>query len=150
MLRFIGFLVLLAAATASTPEVRAQERLAMSSDAEPKVFAVRMVDKSPTEFVFEPSVITVSPGYIVRFVQSGIQPHNVEFREGPAPTIPGAPKMGPFLIARGATYDIVIGDDVATGTYEFVCTPHQALGMTGTLIVVGVDENGGVDESGRR
>lgn len=50
MLRFIGFLALLAAATASTPELRAQERLAMRSDTEPKVFGVRMVDKSPIEF----------------------------------------------------------------------------------------------------
>lgn len=142
MLRFIGILVLLAAAAADAPELRAQERMAMSSDAEPKVFAVRMVDKSPTEFAFEPSVITVEPGSIVRFVQSGIQPHNVEFKEGPATTIPGAPKMGPFLITKGATYDIVIGEDVPTGEYEFVCTPHQALGMQGTLVVLGADESG--------
>lgn len=142
MLRFIGILVLLAAAAADAPELRAQARMAMSSDAEPKVFAVRMVDKSPTEFAFEPSVITVEPGSIVRFVQSGIQPHNVEFREGPAPTIPGAPKMGPFLITKGATYDIVIGADAAPGEYEFVCTPHQALGMQGTLVVLGADESG--------
>lgn len=142
MLRFIGILILLAAAAADAPELRAQERMAMSSDAEPKVFAVRMVDKSPAEFAFEPSIITVEPGSVVRFVQSGIQPHNVEFKEGPAPTIAGAPKMGPFLITKGATYDIVIGADVAPGEYEFVCTPHEALGMKGTLVVVGVGEAG--------
>lgn len=142
MLRFIGVVAFVVAATAYATELRAQDRMAMSSEKEPKVFAVRMVDKSPTQFAFEPSVITVEPGYVVRFVQTGIQPHNVEFKDGPAPTIPGAPKMGPFVIGKGATYDIVIGADVPPGEYEFVCTPHQALGMQGTIIVVGVEGSG--------
>ncbi len=142
MLRMIGIMAVLFLAVADAPKAQAQERVAMAPEAEPKVFAVRMVDKSPTQFAFEPSVITVEPGYIVRFVQTGIQPHNVEFKEGPAPTIPGAPKMGPFLIAKGATYDIIVGEDAPPGEYEFVCTPHQALGMKGTLIVVGVGETG--------
>jgi plastocyanin len=125
------------------PELQGQEQVAMSSADEPRVFAVSMVDKSPTQFVFEPSVITVEPGDVVRFVQEGIQPHNVEFRDGPqGANMPGAPTMGPFLITAGATYDIVIGETVAEGEYDFVCTPHQALGMKGKIIVSSAARSG--------
>lgn len=139
----LAALMLAGMAMAAAPELQAQERMAMSSADEPRVFAVGMVDKSPTQFVFEPSVITVEPGSIVRFVQQGMQPHNVEFKDGPqGGSMPGTPTVGPFLITKGATYDIVIPEGVALGEYDIVCTPHQALGMKGKIIVTAAAQGG--------
>lgn len=143
MFRGSWAVVLLGTLVLSAPGLRAQEQVALRSADEPRVFAVSMVDKSPTQFVFEPSVITVEPGSIVRFVQQGVQPHNVEFKDGPrGARMPGAPTVGPFLITKGATYDIVIPDDAAVGEYDIVCTPHAALGMKGKIIVTNTAESG--------
>jgi plastocyanin len=99
------------------------------------VVVVKMVDKSATEFVFEPADITVSPGQTVRFVQTGAMPHNVEFRDLPAGTNLGAAAMGPFLLAAGETYEVTIDDRFAPGTHKYVCTPHEIMGMVGTITV---------------
>lgn len=48
---------------------------------EPETIIVKMVDKSATEYAFEPADITVRRGDIVRFVQTGSTPHNVEFKD---------------------------------------------------------------------
>lgn len=114
----------------------------------PRTVVVEMVD-----FAFEPSEVVVRPGDLVRFVQESDSPHNVEFRETPDGTrlddaaVPttsatGAtfadvppPRMGPFITARGAAYEFVVGDYFAPGEHEIVCTPHEAMGMKGTLIV---------------
>jgi plastocyanin len=96
---------------------------------------VEMVDKSATEFVFEPKDITVTPGQTVRFVQTGFIPHNVEFRDGPDGTDLGPQAMGPFLLATGETYEVVIDDRFKPGTHKYVCTPHELMGMVGTITV---------------
>ena len=44
--------------------------------------------------------------------------------------------MGPFLLQKGATYDLAIDGRVAPGEYAFVCTPHEMMGMKATLTVV--------------
>lgn len=99
------------------------------------VVVVRMVDKSATEFVFEPADITVTPGQTVRFVQTGAMPHNVEFRDLPSGTNLGAAAMGPFLLMAGETYEVTIDDRFAPGTHKYVCTPHEIMGMVGTITV---------------
>ena len=48
-----------------------------------------------------------------------------------------APRMGPLMMGLGVTYEIVIGEAFAPGTYEIVCTPHETQGMKGTLTVGG-------------
>jgi len=102
-----------------------------------KVVIVKMVDVSNTEFKFEPAEITVQPGDTVRFVQSGAMPHNVDFRTLPEGTDLGDAKMGPFLTTPDETYDVVIDGRFAAGEHGFVCTPHEFMGMTGTLTVEG-------------
>jgi len=101
----------------------------------PRIIEVRMVDKSPTEFVFQPSDVKAAPGDVIRFVQTGVMPHNVEFVEAPATGMPDSLRMGPYLIRAGATYDIAVDDRLPPGAYPFVCTPHAPLGMKGTLTV---------------
>lgn len=102
----------------------------------PVTVEVRMVDKSPTEFVFEPAEVTVRPGDVVRFVQTGVMPHNVEFRAVPEGVeLAGDVQMGRYLTRKGETYDLVIDERFGAGKYDYVCTPHSALGMTGTISV---------------
>lgn len=108
---------------------------ASSDDVEPRVFRVEMVDISPTEFAFQPAEIRARPGDVVRFVQVGMMPHNVEFREVPEGARLDDVKMGPFLLQKEETYDIVVDERFVPGTYPFLCTPHEMLGMKGTLIV---------------
>lgn len=102
-----------------------------------EVIIVKMVDVSNTEYKFEPSEITVQPGDTVRFVQAGAMPHNVDFRVMPEGTDLGDARMGPFLTTPDETYDLVIDGRFAAGEHEFVCTPHEFMGMTGTLTVEG-------------
>ena len=62
-------------------------------------------------------------------------PHNVEFRDLPAGTNLGAAAMGPFLLTAGETYEVTIDDRFAPGTHKYVCTPHEIMGMVGTITV---------------
>lgn len=96
---------------------------------------VKMVDKGPSSFAFEPARITVHPGDVVRFVQTATTPHDVAFTKLPAKVDLGARKVGPFLTQPGQTYDLAIDDAFRPGHYDFVCLPHMAMGMKGTLDV---------------
>ncbi|MCH7563634.1 MAG: hypothetical protein IH968_07405 [Gemmatimonadetes bacterium] len=103
------------------------------------IVTVRMVDKSATQYVFEPADITVAPGTLVRFELAGSIPHNVEFKSGPPGTDLGNATMGPFLLAKGQIYEIMIDARFAVGTHDYVCTPHEMMGMKGTITVLSGD-----------
>ena len=109
------------------------ERLTGASGFE--TIVVKMVHKSPSEFVFEPANITVRRGDIVRFVQTSTSPHNVEFRDVPEGTELNGSTVGPYLIQMGETYDVVIDARFTTGEHAYVCTPHQFKGMVGMITV---------------
>lgn len=89
------------------------------------------------DFQFQPATVTVRPGDVVRFLQTGIQPHNVDFRKVPRGVDLGDRKMGPFLVKKGDAYELRIDARFKPGVYEFVCTPHEMMGMKGRLIVAG-------------
>lgn len=99
------------------------------------VVVVRMIEKSATNYAFEPADIQVRQGSVVRFVQDGAVPHNVEFDDTPAGADLDKVRMGPFLMQKGETYEVSIDDRFTEGEYRFVCTPHEAMGMTGSLTV---------------
>ncbi len=109
-------------------------------------------------FKFVPSNVTVVPGDTVRWVNTTNTPHDVEFTNEPSggrlssrsfPTIMAAsrtvfdakgapPKMSPFLVSQGATYQLVIDPAYfPAGTYSYECVPHQSFGMKGTIAVTG-------------
>lgn len=115
----------LAAVVAATPAGT------VSPDPEARTFGVTM-----TDFQFEPATLRVRPGDVIQFVQKGIQPHNVEFRKVPRGTDLGGTRMGPFLVKRGDVYELQIDGRFRPGTYEFVCTPHEMMGMKGRFTVV--------------
>jgi manganese oxidase len=109
------------------------------SEAAPgRVIEVRMVDQGG-DMRFEPARVEVRRGDVVRFIQEGTMPHNVEFvRNGSPDGIElGEGWSGPYLTAQGETYDVEITDAFIDGEYTYVCTPHVSMGMTGTLAVSG-------------
>lgn len=101
----------------------------------PRTVVVNMVDRSATQYAFEPAELTVHPGDTVRFVQTGAMPHNVQFTKSPAGSSLGGAQMGPFLTTLGQTYQLVIDGRFGAGAHEFVCTPHVSMGMRGTMTV---------------
>lgn len=100
-----------------------------------KLIVVKMVDVSATEYRFVPAAITANAGDTVRFEQTAAMPHNVDFRDVPATTKLGDSKTGPFLAAVGEKYDVVIDGRFGAGVHNFVCTPHETMGMKGSITV---------------
>ena len=94
---------------------------------------VVIVSVDSTNLRFSPETITLQEGDTVRFFWSGeLLAHNAVERNG--------------LFDSGETsrnvdysYTFKIGEN---GTYEYVCEPHEELGMIGTIIVepIPVDE----------
>lgn len=99
----------------------------------PHVVEVRMVDNGGGQWRFEPAKVHAEPGDTVRFIQTDIAPHNVQFKDTPAGANLGAAVMGPFLMKKGESYALIIDSRFVPGTYHFVCTPHEMMGMKGTL-----------------
>jgi plastocyanin len=97
-------------------------------------------------FKFEPDVIHAPAGATVRFINASGGPHNVTFYSDSIPA-GAAEKLnaamanrmdnlsGPFLINANDHYDISLAG-LPAGTYKGFCTPHQALGMKFTLMVM--------------
>lgn len=113
----------------------------------------RTVTIEMTDFAFHPARVTVRTGDTVRFVQATNTPHNVEFRQvpdgaqlgdeyvvpveeiGTSPATYPPHRNGPYLLHEGETYEFVVTDAFTAGSYDYVCTPHEAMGMTATLVV---------------
>lgn len=111
------------------------------------VIVVKLVVKGGSApYGFEPSSVTAQNGDTVRFVEDAGVMHNVHFESHPAGAKLGAATVGPYLTTKGQTYDVVIDARFTAGKYEFVCDPHEMLGMRGTLTVVG---NAAVHQNGK-
>jgi plastocyanin len=106
------------------------------ADSASETVVVKMVDKGGGQWRFDPETIRVPQGGVVRFVQDDTMPHNVEFTSSPKGAKLDAIRMGPFLTQPGQTYEVTIDERFPLGDYPYICTPHVALGMTGTLTVV--------------
>ena len=79
-----------------------------------------------TNLRFSPSEVTISEGETVRFLWSGeLLPHNAVESEGVFDS--GEPSRNVDYIF---TFEIGMN-----GTYEYVCEPHEDMGMVGTIVV---------------
>ena len=100
------------------------------------VIVVKLVTKAGSApYGFEPANITAQNGDTLRFVEDAGVMHNVHFKSHPSGAKLGAAAVGPYLTAKGQTYDVAIDARFTNGKYEFVCDPHDMLGMHGTLTV---------------
>ncbi len=78
---------------------------------------------------FEPSTITVHPGTVtITLVHKGTgAPHDLQVVGFPSDRVP--------LVTHGQSVSNTFTTP-SPGRYQFVCTIHQALGQTGTLVVL--------------
>jgi plastocyanin len=78
---------------------------------------------------FTPDIITVHPGAVrITLVHRGTgAPHDLQVVDFPGDFVP--------LVQPGGTTSATFTAP-APGRYEFVCTIHEALGQTGTLVVL--------------
>ena len=81
-------------------------------------------------YSFQPSTLTIKSGDTVTFVNAQDDMHDVMFIEVPK----GVDEMimSPMHEKKGDKFSYKF---TIPGTYKFHCHPHEALGMTGTLIV---------------
>jgi plastocyanin len=86
-------------------------------------------------YAFEPASVVAQHGDTVRFIEAAAVMHNVRFTKHAPGAKLGAAESGPYLTTKGQTYDLVIDKRFTDGAYEYVCDPHAALGMKGTLVV---------------
>jgi plastocyanin len=103
-----------------------------------EIVEVRMVTtQNGASGVFEPAQVTVRRGDVIRWIQADAQaPHNVSFTMGQG-NPPGfrAPQDSPFLTRQGETFELRV--EWEDGTYNYVCVPHAATGMLGSVTVAG-------------
>jgi plastocyanin len=102
----------------------------------PHMIVVKLVAKvGATPYAFEPAIVVAQRGDTVRFVEAASAMHDVHFtKQAPGAKL-GAAATGPYLTSKGETYDLLIDGRFTPGTYEYVCEPHEAIGMKGTLVV---------------
>jgi plastocyanin len=84
---------------------------------------------------FQPKTINVKKGDVIRWTMGdGVVMHNVSFSQADSnPSGFTAPSDSPFLTQQGQTFELKI--DMAPGTYNYVCVPHEMTGMVGTITV---------------
>ena len=105
---------------------------------------VRMLLDGQT-YKFDPANLTIKQGDGVKWVMVSGGPHNVAF--DPAKVADDAeavlvanmpnqqmPMSGPYLTQPNETYTVSFAG-VKPGTYDYVCTPHVMMGMTGKITV---------------
>ncbi len=111
------------------------------------VHTVEMIGDSKG-FRYEPVNLTISPGDKVVWKMVSGAPHNVSFRGESTPerakeVLRKNGKMASeYYTVAGQTFEIHFTEDYPTGRYDYVCEPHVASGMTGTLTIQPKDSSG--------
>jgi plastocyanin len=101
-----------------------------------EVIEVRMVTtQGGASGVFEPAQVTVRRGDVIRWIQADNgAAHNVSFRMAQGnPAGFQAPPDSPYYTQEGQTFEVKVEWDA--GTYNYVCVPHIATGMVGSVTV---------------
>jgi plastocyanin len=111
------------------------------------VHTVEMLLTNDGQYVYRPASLTIRVGDTVRWLNVSGFPHNVAFYQDQIPqgaaqflsaAMPAEGKLGPMsgrlMTQPNETYEITFSG-APTGTYNYFCTPHEALGMKGTLTI---------------
>ena len=102
----------------------------------PRMIVVKLIERGGAlPYAFEPASVVAQRGDTVRFIEAAAVMHNVRFTKHARGAKLGAAESGPYLTTKGQTYDLVIDQRFTDGAYEYVCDPHAAIGMKGTLVV---------------
>jgi plastocyanin len=97
------------------------------------------------DFGFDPKRLTISAGTTVKWTNDSAVGHTVTAYDSRIPTNATYFASGGFdseeaarnavsggLLASGEVYEHTFE---ISGTYEYVCIPHESSGMTGTVVV---------------
>ena len=97
------------------------------------------------DFEFDPKRSTISVGTTVRWTNDSEVGHTVTAYDGRIPSDAAYFASGGFNSEKAARNDVsggLIGSGDTyvhtfeiSGTYEYVCVPHESSGMTGTVVV---------------
>lgn len=85
-----------------------------------------IVDVTLNNFAFSPNAVTVTAGDSVRWMND-MGNHNVKFADPEPPLLAISPPGMPWPVSRQFN---------APGTFRYVCVPHEASGMIGTVTVL--------------
>ena len=133
-----------ATATAAPATSAPAAGAAAAAPATGQTHEVKMIGDA-TGYKFEPANLTVKQGDAVKFVMVSGGPHNVTFQnvtDAAAKAqldanMPGQ-KMGelagPMVMQPNEAY-VVSFAKVPAGKYDYICTPHAAMNMKGTITV---------------
>lgn len=117
---------------------------ATAAPATGKTHEVKMIGDA-TGYKFDPANVTVKQGDAVKFIMVSGGPHNVAFQNVTDPAakaqldanMPGQ-KMGelsgPMVMQPNEAYTVSFAK-VPPGKYDFMCTPHAAMNMKGSVTV---------------
>ena len=141
MTRLLSSLLLCTLATAAcggdakTPGAPATEAPATAAPEAPAptgtVIEVKAISEGARHY-FEPDKIEAKRGDVIKVVLvSGV--HNMAFPAAKNPAGVALPEPTPMLQLPGQTAEIPV--TMPPGDYNFICVPHEALGMVGTLEV---------------
>ena len=106
-----------------------------------KIHDVKMIGDEMHPYRYVPSTIKIKAGDMVRFTMAADGVHDVSFKNQTLPS--GATMLmehdgelaSPLLQVHGQNWDVYFPADMPAGEYNFICTPHVALGMRGKVIV---------------
>jgi plastocyanin len=129
--------LVIAAALLTAASAALAQAPAASDVADGRVIFVKLIEKAPSVYAFEPANYTARPGDVIEFVQAAKAPHNVAFKTVPAGVdLAKLPPSEP-LVTEGSTFILRIDSRFKNGKYEVVCQPHEAMQMKSTLTVRG-------------
>jgi plastocyanin len=134
--------------TAAAPAPAGATTAAMAATGAPSapvtgtVHEVKMIgdDKG---YRYEPADITIKAGDAIKWVMTSGGPHNVTFQNVPADVraqlSANKPNQmsdlsSPMLLNANETYQVSFAG-VKPGKYDYICTPHMATGMKGSVTV---------------
>ncbi len=89
------------------------------------------------KLIYEPAQINAKPGDKIKWIMNKAGPHNVVFDVKTSADSKTAEAMTQKKLINKKNDFLVttIPADAPPGAYNFVCVPHKAAGMIGTLII---------------
>jgi plastocyanin len=128
--------------TAATGATGAASGAAAAAPVTGTVHEVKMIGDEKG-YRFEPADITIKAGDAVKWTMVSGGPHNVTFQNVPgdartqlSANMPNqiSDLSSPMLLNANETYQVSFAN-VKPGKYDYVCTPHLATGMKGSVTV---------------
>ena len=130
------------ATPAATPGAAAGA--AAAAPATGKTVEVKMIGDA-TGYKFEPANVTIKSGDQVKWVMVSGGPHNVAFQNVTDPAVAAqldanmtgqkmGPLSGPMVMQPNEAYPVSFAK-IPPGKYDYICTPHAAMNMKGSITV---------------